>query len=308
MLSYILRRLLIAIPTMLVIIAVAFFMMRLAPGGPFDGERRLPAEIEANLRAAYDLDKPLVVQFGKYLGNVVQGDFGPSFKQKDFTVTELIAKGFPVSVKLGLSSLVIALIVGTTLGSIAALKQNRATDYAVMSTAMVGITVPIFVIAPILTLFLGVYWGWLPVAGWKDGALRNMILPVFCLALPQIAVISRLVRGSMIEVLRSNYIRTARAKGLPEHLVVIRHAAKAALLPLVSYLGPATAGVVTGSVVIERIFNLPGIGDYFVSGALNRDYTLVMGVVILYSGLIIALNLVADLAYSFLDPRVRAGE
>ncbi|MEM9122971.1 MAG: ABC transporter permease subunit, partial [Pseudomonadota bacterium] len=264
MFGYILRRLLIAIPTLFVIITVAFFMMRAAPGGPFDGERKLPPEVEANIKAAYDLDKPLIVQYGKYLGGVIQGDFGPSFKQKDFTVTELIGQGFPVSLRLGLSSLLFALAVGITLGSFAALNQNRPADYTVMSVAMVGITIPAFVTAPILTLFLGVYWGLLPVAGWNDGALRNMILPVFTLALPQIAVISRLVSGSMIEVLRSNYVRTARAKGLPEFRVVSQHAFKAGLLPLVSYLAPATAAVTTRAVVIERIIDQPRIGDYLV--------------------------------------------
>ena len=191
------------------------------------------------------------------------------------------------------------------LGTFAALRQNHAADYSVMTVAMLGITIPNFVMAPILTLILGVYLGWLPVAGWEDGAIRNMILPVVGLALPQIAVISRLTRGGMIEVLRSNYVRTARAKGLPERLVITRHALRSALLPLVSYLGPATAGIVTGSLVMEQIYGLPGIGRYFINGALQRDYTLVMGVVILYATLVIMLNLVADVIYGLLDPKVR---
>jgi oligopeptide transport system permease protein len=307
MLGYIVRRLLGAIPTLFIIIAATFFLMRLAPGGPFDGERRLPPEIERNIKAAYNLDKPVPEQFFIYLGNLVQGDFGPSFKNKDFTVSELIALGAPVSLKLGLLAITVALLIGSTLGVYAALRQNTASDYSVMSVAMIGITIPTFVTAPFLTLMLGVYMGWLPVAGYGDGALRNLILPVIVLALPQIAIIARLVRGSMIEVLRSNFVRTARAKGLTETQVVWRHVLRAGLLPLVSYLGPAIAGLVTGSLVVEQIFQLPGIGRYFVQGALNRDYTLVMGVVILFATLIILLNLVADILYRVLDPKVRLG-
>lgn len=305
MLIFILKRLLIAIPVMFLVIALGFFLMRAAPGGPLTSERKLPPEIEANIRAAYDLDKPLHIQFAIYVSKVVQGDFGPSFKYKDFTVNELIARGAPVSLRLGLSAMILALCVGIPLGTIAALRQNKAADFSVMTVSMVGITIPPFVVAPLLTLFFGVYWQLLPVAGWNDGAFRNMILPVTALSLPQIAFISRLTRGGMIEVLRSNYVRTARAKGLPEFIVVRRHAMRAGLMPLVSYLAPALAGIVTGSVVIEQIFNLPGIGRYFVIGALQRDYTLVMGVVILYSALIISLNLVSDVIYSILDPKVK---
>ena len=305
MLSYALRRLLGAIPTLFVIITVAFFMMRLAPGGPFDEERALPAEIEANLKAAYDLDKPLVVQYGLYLSRIVRGDFGPSFKYKDFTVTELIWQGFPVSMRLGLTALIVAVLIGCTLGTIAALRQNSWVDYTVMATSMTGIAIPNFVVAPLLTLFLGVYLGWFPVAGWGDGKINHLILPVFALSLPYIAYLARLTRGSMIEVLRSNYIRTAKAKGLPTGLVIRKHALKAGLMPVVSFLGPATAGLLTGSVVIEQIFGLPGIGRYFVQGALNRDYTLVMGVVIFYASLIILLNLLVDILYGLLDPKVR---
>lgn len=308
MFGYIVRRLLGAIPTLLIIIAATFFLMRLAPGGPFDGERRLPPEIERNIKAAYNLDKPVYEQFYIYLKKVVtQGDFGPSFKNKDFSVSELIALGAPVSLKLGLSAILLATLIGGFLGVTAALRQNTIADYSIMSIAMIGITIPTFVTAPLLTLILGVYLGWLPVGGYDDGALRNMILPVVVLSLPQIAIISRLVRGSMIEVLRSNYVRTARAKGLTEGQVVWKHVLRAGLLPLVSYLGPAIAGLVTGSLVVEQIFGLPGIGRYFVQGALNRDYTLVMGVVILFATLIILLNLVADIMYRVLDPKVRLG-
>lgn len=305
MYKYIFKRLLQAIPTMFVVVFLAFFMMRLAPGGPFTGERALPPEIEANLKAAYNLDKPLIVQFWDYLMGVLQGDFGPSFKYTDFTVSELIWTGFPVSLKLGFSAIVLALILGVTFGSIAAIRQNSRTDYTVMASSMVGIAIPNFVLAPIMTLVFGVYLRLLPVGGWNDGALANMILPVLSLALPQVAYISRLTRGSMVEVLGMQFIKTARAKGLSEKMVVTRHALKSALLPIVSYLGPATAGVITGSVVIEQIYGLPGLGRYFVQGALNRDYTLVMGTVIFYGSLIIVFNLIVDIIYGWLDPQIR---
>jgi oligopeptide transport system permease protein len=303
--AYVTRRILTSIPTLLVIITVAFFMMRIAPGGPFDRERALPAEIEKNVLAAYNLDQPLLLQYGDYLLGVLQGDFGPSFKYRDFTVAELLLTGFPASLKVGGCAVLLAIVVGIGLGTIAALRQNTGLDHAVMATAMTGITIPNFVMAPLLTLVFGVYLSWLPVAGWNGGAPRNLILPVIALALPQIAYIARLTRGSMIEVLHANYIRTARAKGLRERLVVVRHALKGALLPVVSYLGPATAQLITGSVVIETIFGIPGIGRYFIQGALNRDYTLVMGTVIIYGVLIILLNLVVDLLYGLLDPKVK---
>ena len=305
MLRYSIRRLLAAIPTLLVLIAVAFFMMRAAPGGPFDLERSLPQEIEENLRAAYHLDDPLYLQFARYLGGILRGDFGPSFQYRDFTVTELIATGFPVSLRLGGSAILLALVIGVTAGSIAALKQNRLTDHAVMTVSMTGISIPNFVMAPILILVFAIHLGWLPAGGWGGGALRNMVLPVIALALPQIAYIARLTRGSMIEVLRSNFVRTAKAQGLSTRTILLKHALKPALLPVVSYLGPATAAVITGSVVIEQIFGVPGIGRFFVQGALNRDYTLVMGVVVFYGMLIIAFNFLVDLAYAWLDPKVK---
>jgi oligopeptide transport system permease protein len=312
MLSYAVRRLLGAIPTLFIVITLTFFMMRAAPGGPFDSQRQLPPEIKANIDAVYNLDKPLIVQYGLYLDRLAHFDLGPSFKNRDFTVTQLIAQGLPVSARLGLTAMVFALTFGVTLGVLAALNQNRAADFSVMTLAMIGITIPTFVTAPLLTLVFGVYglsiFGHeieLPVAGWGGGAGINLILPVTVLALPQIAIIARLVRGSMVEVLHSNYVRTARAKGLPNRVVVLRHALRAALLPLVSYLGPAIAGLLTGSLIVETIFGLPGIGRYFVNGAQNRDYTLVMGVVIVYAALIILLNLVSDLLYAVLDPRVR---
>jgi len=314
MMAYALRRLLGAIPTLFVIVTLAFFMMRFAPGGPFDSERRLPPEVERNVKAAYNLDKPLTQQYLIYLGKLAHGDLGPSYKNKDFTVAQLIGIGLPVSARLGLSAMALALLLGTALGVSAALKQNHWQDYSVMGVAMLGITIPTFVTAPLLTLVFGIYgislFGHeltLPVGGWNGGAWRNMILPVTVLALPQIAIVARLMRGSMIEVLRANYIRTARAKGLPVLRIVLSHALRAAALPLVSYLGPALAAILTGSLVVEQIFGLPGIGRYFVQGALNRDYTLVMGVVICYAALVIFLNFLADLAYSILDPRVRLG-
>jgi oligopeptide transport system permease protein len=305
LLRYSLRRIAGAIPTLLVLIALAFFMIRLAPGGPFDQERALPPEIEANLRAAYHLDEPLYLQFARYLGNIGRGDFGPSFQYRDFTVTELIMTGFPVSLRLGGSAILIALVIGVAAGSLAALRQNRPTDYAVMGASMTGISIPNFVMAPLLILIFAVYLGWLPAGGLGGGSIRNMVLPVTALALPQIAYIARLTRGSMIEVLRSNFIRTAKAQGLATRTILLKHALKPALLPVVSYLGPATAAVITGSVVIEQIFGVPGLGRFFVQGALNRDYTLVMGVVVFYGVLIIVFNFLVDLAYAWLDPKVK---
>ena len=305
MTGYLVRRLIISVPTLLAIVTIAFFMMRVAPGGPFDQERALPPEIERNMLAAYNLNAPLIVQYWDYLKGVVQGDFGPSFKYRDFTVAELLWSGFPASLRVGGIAIALAVVIGITLGTIAALRQNSGVDYAVMATAMTGITIPNFVMAPLLTLVLGVYLGLLPVAGWGGGTPRFLILPVIALALPQIAYIARLTRGSMIETLNANFVRTARAKGLREQIVVVRHALRGALLPVVSYLGPATAQIMTGSVVIETIFGIPGIGRYFVQGALNRDYTLVMGTVIVYGVLIILLNLVVDLLYGLLDPKVK---
>lgn len=305
MLRYSLSRLLGAIPTLFILIALAFFMIRVAPGGPFDSERTLPAEIEANLRAAYGLDQPLYQQFFSYIGGLLRGDFGPSFQYKDYTVTELIGTGFPVSLQLGGSAMLLALLIGITAGTIAALRQNSRTDYSVMAVSMTGISIPNFVMAPLMILLFAVTLGWLPAGGWGGGAWNHMLLPVIALALPQIAYISRLTRGSMIEVLRSNFVRTARAQGLPERTVILRYAMKPALLPVVSYLGPATAAVITGSVVIEQIFGVPGLGRYFVQGALNRDYTLVMGVVVFYGALIIVFNFLVDILYAWLDPKVK---
>lgn len=307
MLKYSLKRLASAVPTLLVLITVAFFLIRVAPGGPFDSEKALPPDIQANLEAKYHLDEPLVMQYARYLWQIARFDFGPSFHYRDWTVNELIAQGAPVSFTLGLAALVLAFVIGCSVGAWAAMRQNTRGDYAVMATAMVGISIPNFVMAPLLILLFAVWLGWLPAGGW-DFSVSRMVLPVITLALPMIAYVARITRGSMIEVLHSGFIRTARAKGMPEREVVLRHALRPALLPVISYLGPAAAAILTGSVVIERIFTIPGIGSYFVQGALNRDYTLVMGVVIFYGVLIIALNFLVDLIYAWLDPRIRYDE
>lgn len=308
MFGYVLRRILVALPTMLVIITVAFFMMRIAPGGPFDMERPLPEEIRQNMLAAYGMDKHIVLQYFDYLLNLLRFDLGPSMKFRDLDVADIIGQGFPVSATIGLLSMSLAVMVGTTMGSIAALRQNKPSDYGVVAFATVGIVIPPFVVGPILALFIGIYLAWLP-SGGLDPRLgmtpERLILPVITLALPQIAIIARLMRASMIEVIRSNYIRTARAKGLSGPTVIVRHALRSAILPLVSYLGPASAALLTGSIVIEQVFSLPGIGRQFVNAALQRDYTVVMGVVILYASLIIILNLIADLLYAALNPKVK---
>lgn len=304
MFGYALHRFVSAVPTLFLIIAFSFFMMRLAPGGPFDQERKLPAVLEAAMKKNYHLDEPLPLQFVRYLGNIAKGDFGPSFRHKDFTVTELIKVGFPVSLQLGFSAIVLAMMIGLTLGILAAFKQNSTVDYTASGISLLGLAVPNFVVGPILTLAFGVYWGLLPVGGW-GGGVKYAILPILVLCLPQIASVTRLTRASMIEVLSSNFVRTARAKGLPEYITLTRHAIRAALLPVVSYLGPAIANTITGSVVVEQIFSIPGMGRYFVEGSLNRDYTLVMGVTIFYGFIIIFCNLIADLAYGFLDPKIR---
>jgi oligopeptide transport system permease protein len=305
MFQYILKRVISTIPTLFMMIALSFFIMRAAPGGPFDEERPVPPEIQENLNKKYHLDEPLSQQFLRYVGSVLRGDLGPSFQYRDFTVAELIRISVPISFKVGGIAIFLALLLGVGLGSLAALHHNKWPDHLFMSFSLLGITLPTFVIGPFLTLVLGVYWGVLPVAGWHGGDLRHLILPVITLALPQISYISRLTRGSMIEVLNSNYIRMARAKGLSNSLIVWRHALPASLLPVISYLGPAVSNILTGSVVIEQIFGIPGLGRYFVHGALNRDYTLVMGMVIFYGSLIILCNLSVDLFYGVLDPRIR---
>jgi oligopeptide transport system permease protein len=305
MLGYALRRIAAAVPTFLLIVAAAFFLMRAAPGGPFDEEQTLPPEIAANLQAAYGLDQPVHVQFARYLGGLLRGDLGPSFRMKDFSVAELIGRGLPVTLSIGAGALLLALAVGIPLGLVAGLRRNRWVDHAVMTVALAGVAVPSFVVAPVLALVFGLQLGWLPVGGWEPGSLAHMVLPVATLALPVIAYLARLTRGSLLEVLQSPYIRTAHAKGLPPAVVLRRHALKPALLPVASFLGPAAAGLLTGSLVVEQVFGLPGVGRYFVQGAVNRDYTLVMGMVVFYAALILLLNLLVDLVYGWLDPRIR---
>jgi oligopeptide transport system permease protein len=305
MLRYALMRVVSAIPTLFLVVLVAFLMVRAAPGGPFDTDRVLPAEIAANIERAYHLDEPLPWQFRRYLSGVLRGDFGPSFRYSDYSVAELVRDALPVSVRLGLLAIVVALVAGISAGLVAALRRNTMTDRIVSTIAMTGVSVPVIVIAPLLVLFFAVNLGWFP-AGWSgsQGAAR-WIMPVIALALPQISFITRITRSSMIEVLESEFIRTARAQGLRTATIVRYHAMKPALLPLLSYLGPAIAGIVTGAIVVEQIFGIPGLGRLFVQGAQNRDFTLVLGLVILYATVIILLNLAVDLLYGVLDPRVR---
>lgn len=304
-LAFVFRRLLVAIPTLALVVALAFILTRLAPGGPFDEEQAPPPEIRANLEAAYGLDAPLPVQFGRYVGGLLRGDFGPSYRFRDFTVGELIADGLPVSLALGAAAILVALSLGLPAGIWAALARGRMADRVLMGVAVAGISIPVFVVAPLLALVFGIWLRWLPVAGWEPGRAADIVLPVVALALPVLAFIARLMRGSLLETMRSPWIRAARARGLPERAVVLRHALPAALLPVVSYVGPAAAAVLAGSLVVETLFGLPGMGRHLVQGALNRDYTLVMGMVIVYAALMIALNLAADLACAWLDPRIR---
>ncbi|WP_181702203.1 oligopeptide ABC transporter permease OppB [Chthonobacter albigriseus] len=305
MFRFVLRRLLSAIPTVFIVVTISFFMMRLAPGGPFNLERPLEPQVLAALNKTYLLDQPLVVQYWHYLKNVLQGDFGPSFIYRDYTVSELILQALPYSLVLGSWALLIAVVGGVAVGTYAALRQNSAFDYAVMSVATLGITIPNFVLGPVLSLVFAVILGWVPAGGWGDGGFRELVLPVLALALPQLAVFARLTRGAMLESLRADHVRTARAYGLPARSVVVTHALRSALMPVVSYLGPTAASVLTGSVVVETIFSLPGVGRYFVLGALNRDYTLVMGTVVLISLFIVVFNLIVDVLYAVIDPRVR---
>jgi oligopeptide transport system permease protein len=308
MTRYFFTRLAGAVPTLFIIITITFFLMRAAPGGPFDQEQALAPEIKANLQRAYGLDQPIWTQYGRYLKSLLHGDFGPSFKYKDFTVTELIGQGFPVTLQLGAMAIALALLLGVPLGTFAALNHNSAADTATMSLVVTGIAIPSFVVLPFLGLLFGVYLHWLPVAGWQSGSLRHLALPVIALALPPLAYVARLTRGSMLEVLHSHYIRTAFAKGLPLRSVIFRHALRPALAPVASYLVPAVASIMTGSLVVESIAGLPGIGRYLVQGAINRDYTLVLGMVIIYSTLLILMGLLVDLLYAWLDPRVRLGK
>jgi len=305
LLRYTLLRVLGAIPTLLLVIALAFLMVHAAPGGPFDDERAIPADVAANIERAYHLDEALPKQFARYLSGLVRGDLGPSYRYRDHTVSELIGASFPLSMRLGALAMALAIAVGVGAGTFAALKQGSYLDRWVMAVSMTGISIPVFVLAPVLVLLFAVKLQWLP-AGWSGttGASR-LVLPVITLALPQIAYIARLTRASMIDVLGRDFIRTARAQGLGTLTVVRLHALKPAMLPVLSYMGPAVAAILTGSVVVEEIFGIPGLGQFFVRGALNRDYTLVLGIVVFYATLIIFLNLIVDVLYGAIDPRVR---
>jgi oligopeptide transport system permease protein len=301
--TYILRRLFYAVPTLFVIVTASFFGMRAAPGGPFDSERPLPVQVKANIEHYYGLDQPLAQQYANYLLKVLHGDLGPSFRYPDRTVNEQIVGNAPTSVVLGLTALLFALLVGMPAGLVGALNQNRPPDYLALSVALFGASIPAFVIGPLLMLIFAIRLDWLPVAGWGDPA--HLILPAIALGLAPAAFVARLTRAGTLEVIRQDFVRTARAKGLHESAVLGRHILKLSLLPLVSYLGPASAALLTGSIVVERIFQVPGIGRYFIESALNRDYSMVMGTVIVYSVLLILLNLLVDVFYAFLDPRIR---
>jgi len=303
MLAFSIRRIFGAIPTLFALITISFFVMRVAPGGPFSGNRKITEAVLANLNRAYHLDEPIWMQFGRYLWGLARFDFGPSMKYRDYSVTELIIQGLPVSLEVGMWAMLLATVVGIVLGIVGALRRNGMADLSAGVIAMVGLAVPSFVIGPLLQIMFGLELKWLPIAGW-DGSINAKILPILVLALPNIAYISRLTRGSMIESLRTNYVRTARAKGIGARRVIWKHALTGAMLPVIAYLGPATAITVTGSVIVEQIFGIPGIGRYFVEGAANRDYPLVMGVTIIYGGIVILANIVTDVVRGLIDPKV----
>jgi len=281
-------------------------MVHAAPGGPFDSERALPPDVAANIESAFHLDEPLPVQFLRYLEGVVRGDLGPSYRYRDYTVSEIIGQAFPLSIRLGAMAMLLALMVGVSAGMAAALHKNTLVDRLISAVAMVGISVPIFVVAPLMVLVFAVILNWMPASYAGSVGPGRLIMPIIALALPQIAYIARLTRASMIEVMASDFVRTARAQGLRTLSIVRYHAVKPVMLPLLSYMGPAIAAVLTGSVVVEQVFGIPGVGQFFISGALNRDYTLVLGITIFYSAIVITLNLVVDLMYGFLDPRIRS--
>ena len=293
-----------AIPTLLVVVTLAFFLMRAAPGGPFYLERPLDPAVMENLHRIYRLDEPVWRQYLAYIGALARGDLGPSYYWRDFTVNELFAKALPISAKLGATALALALIIGVSAGAFAASRAKSAADVAVTAAASLGVTLPNFVVAPMLQLVFALWLKMLPVGGYGDGAARNLVLPVIVLAAPQVAAVARFTRAAMIEALASPSSRTLRAYGLPRR-VVLTHAFRAALIPLVSYLGPAAAAIMTGSVVVETVFGIPGVGRHFVEAALNRDYTLAMGTVVLVAFSVIVVNLLADIAYALIDPRVR---
>lgn len=302
MYGYVIRRLVGIVPLVTLLSFVTFLLLKLAPGGPFDAERNVPAEVQRQLDAKFSLDAPWYEQFWNYMTALLDGSL-PSMKRPGLTVLEVIAEAFPTSLTLGLLALAFALVAGVTAGVIGAIRQNTVWDWSTMSVALIGISVPNFVLGPILVLIFALGLGWLPPARWEG--LDSMILPALTLGLAYAAYIARLTRAGLLDVIRSDFIRTARAKGLSESAVVIRHALKGSLLPVVTFLGPATARIVTGTVVVEKIFQVPGLGYYFVQSALDRDYSMVLGVVTFYAALLMLMNLFVDIAYTFLDPRVR---
>ena len=306
MLRFIIRRLISLVPTLFLIVTFSFFIMKVAPGGPFSSERNLPPEVLANINREYHLDEPIFKQYVRYLGNMLRGDLGPSFRYKDYTVNDLIGNTMPNSLILGITALCSALFFGLLVGIISAVKRNSIADYAAMSIAVIGISVPLFVVGPLLMLLFAIKLKWLPTSGWITGrqGLKTLIMPALALSLPYFAYIARLSRASILDVLRSDYIRTAYAKGLSYPVVLFKHALKGTMLPIISYLGPAFAGIITGSVVIEKIFLVPGLGTCFVQSALNRDYTLIMGTVIMYSIILILMNFIVDILYAVIDPRI----
>lgn len=303
--AYTLRRVLAAIPTMLVVITVCYLLLHATPGGPFDTERKVSAAVLANLQAKYHLDLPLWQQYLLYLKSLLQGDLGASFRYADWSVNDLVANALPVSAVIGGGSLVLSLFIGVALGIVAALRQNSAVDYMVMVIGNVGSAVPSFVFGPVLILVFAIFLKWLPAGGWNDFELRYMVLPMALLIFINVSTIGRVMRGSLIEVMHSNFIRTARAKGLPTRVVVLRHALKPALLPVVSLIGPMAISSITSALVTETVFSLPGLGKLIVNGAANRDYTLVLGLVVLVTVLTVVLNLLVDLTYAWLDPKIR---
>ena len=307
MTKFIIRRLLSLIPTMFIIITLSFFLIHIAPGGPFSGEKNLPPHVLANIMKKYHMDEPLGAQYLRYLNDVVlHFDLGPSYRYEDQTVNDLISITMPRSIFLGFVSLVLSVALGGAAGIVSALRQNKWQDYAAMSVAVIGISVPLFVIGPVIQLIFAMQLHWLPVTGWINSRAGwvTLIMPAVTLAFPYFAYIARLSRGSVLEVLRSDYIRTARAKGLKESVVIGKHVLKGAMLPVVSYLGPAFAGIITGSIVVETVFQIPGVGRIFVQSALNRDYTLIMGDIITYSAVLVFANFLVDVVYGFLDPRI----
>tara|TARA_Y100001949_G_scaffold59985_1_gene50678 strand:- start:448 stop:1383 length:936 start_codon:yes stop_codon:yes gene_type:complete len=307
MIRLIFNRLLVAIPVLLSVITITFLMVHSAPGGPFDYERVVSQEVMEQLNQKYNLDAPLYIQYFDYLSNIIKGDFGPSFRYPGRNVTEMISLGLPVTLELAIYSILFATFIGIFFGSIAALKKNTWLDYLPMTISMAGICIPSIVLGPLLSLIFGIWLGWLPVSGWGEGYPGSKILPVITLGTAYAAYCARLSRGGMLEVLGQDFIRTARAKGLSEFKVVVFHALRGGLIPVVSFLGPAIAGLLAGSFVVETIFNIPGLGRFYVQAAFNRDYTMILGTTVFFSFLIILFNLIADIAGAAMDPRVREG-